>query len=236
LSLGQRMSQQTSTPQDLLGPLNEVEQKHAPKTLFTAGDTGILEQGARVSIVGFRKASPEGIRRASKLASVLVKQNVVVVSGLAEGIDTAAHTSAINHSGRTIAVIGTPLDQVYPKQNAALQALIERNHLLISQFPQGSPLQRKNFSLRNRTMALISDATVIIEAGDTSGSLSQGWEALRLGRPLFITKSIAENPDVKWPEEMLGYGARILSDDTLAEFFDFLPLRSAAQFNGELPF
>jgi DNA processing protein len=230
------MSQKAFAPQDLLGPLNEVEQKHAPKTLFTAGDTGLLEEGGRVSIVGSRKASPEGLRRAAKLATVLVKQNVVVVSGLAEGIDTAAHTAAIKHKGRTIAVIGTPLDQVYPKQNEALQALIERDHLLISQFPQGSPVQRKNFPLRNRTMALISDATVIIEAGETSGSLSQGWEALRLGRQLFITKSIAENPALKWPEEMLNYGARILSDDTLNEFFDFLPSRSAVQLNGELPF
>jgi len=230
------MSHRSFSLQDLLGPLNEVELKHAPKTLFTAGDTSLLDEGARVSIVGSRKASPEGIRRASKLASALVKNNMVVVSGLAEGIDTASHTSAIKDKGRTIAVIGTPLGQVYPKQNAALQELIARDHLLISQFPAGYPVQRKNFPLRNRTMALISDATVIIEAGETSGSLSQGWEALRLGRHLYITKSIAENPSLNWPEEMLGYGAKILSDDTLEEFFDFLPLRSPVRLNGELPF
>jgi DNA processing protein len=100
----------------------------------------------------------------------------------------------------------------------------------------GYPVQRKNFPLRNRTMALISHATVIIEAGETSGSLSQGWEALRLGRQLYVTKSIAENRDLKWPEEMLGYGAKILSDDTLEEFFEFLPLKSPVPFNGELPF
>jgi len=230
------MSPRTFTPEDLLGPLNEVEQKHAPKALYAAGDASLLDEGARVSIVGSRKASPEGVRRASKLASVLVKQGMVVVSGLAEGIDTAAHTSAITHGGRTIAVIGTPLDQVYPKQNAGLQELIARDHLLISQFAAGYPVQRKNFPLRNRTMALISHATVIIEAGDTSGSLSQGWEALRLGRHLYITKSIAENSGLKWPEEMLSYGAKILSDETLEEFFDFLPLKSPARFDGELPF
>ena len=116
-------------PSDLLGPLNEVEQKNAPKALFVAGDTGILEQGARVSIVGARKASPEGIKRASKLASLLARQGVVVVSGLAEGIDTAAHEGAINHGGRTIGVIGTPLDQVYPKKNTELQARIKWEHL-----------------------------------------------------------------------------------------------------------
>lgn len=230
------MSFQTLTPEGLLGPLNEVEQKHAPKTLYAAGDVAILEDGARVSIVGARKASPEGIRRASKLAGLLASRGIVVVSGLAEGVDTAAHESAIKQGGRTIAVLGTPLDQVYPKKNAELQHRIMRDHLVISQYPIGYPVQPKNFPLRNRTMALLSDATVIIEATDTSGSLHQGWEALRLGRLLFITKSIVENPGLTWPEKMLHYGARILSDESLEEFFDLLPARMAAQFNGGIPF
>jgi DNA processing protein len=230
------MSFRNFTPEQLLGPLNEVERKNAPQTLYVEGNTGILEEGARVSIVGSRNATPQGIKRAAKLAHALVRQGKVVVSGLAEGIDTAAHTAAIRHGGRTIAVIGTPLGQAYPKQNAPLQEQIGREQLLISQFPPGSPVERKNFPLRNRTMALISDATVIIEAGDTSGSLSQGWEALRLGRQLFITRSVAENPELKWPEEMLHYGARILADETLDEFFDILPLRPAASLHGQLPF
>jgi DNA processing protein len=230
------MSFRNFTPEQLLGPLNEVERKNAPQTLYVEGNTGILEEGARVSIVGSRNATPQGIKRAAKLAHALVRQGKVVVSGLAEGIDTAAHTAAIRHHGRTIAVIGTPLGQAYPKRNAPLQEQIGRDQLLISQFPPGSPVERKNFPLRNRTMALISDATVIIEAGDTSGSLSQGWEALRLGRQLFITRSVAENPKLKWPEEMLHYGARILADETLDEFFDILPLRPAASLHGQLPF
>jgi DNA processing protein len=233
---GNAMSYRAFEPADLLGPLNEVEQKHAPKTLYAIGDVSLLEEGARVSIVGSRQASPLGLKRATKLSTLLAQQKVVVVSGLAQGIDTAAHTAAIKHGGRTIGVIGTPLDQVYPKQNASLQDEIARDHLLISQFPQGSPTQKKNFPLRNRTMALISDATVIMEAGDTSGSLSQGWEALRLGRQLFIAKSITEDSTLAWPEEMLSYGARILSDDTLDEFFDFLPPRSPVHFHGQLPF
>lgn len=230
------MTCRTSTPQDLLGPLNEVEQKHAPDALFTAGDTRLLEEGARVSIVGHRKASPEGIRRVSQLVSHLAKRHIVVVSGLAEGIDTAAHTSAISSGGRTIGVIATPLDHAHPKQNASLQEMIARDHLLISQLPQGSPLRRRNFLLRNRTMALISDATVIVEAGETSGALRQGWEALRLGRPLFIARSADDDPGFTWPAAMLGYGARILSDETLDELFDSLPPRLAVGLNGELPF
>jgi DNA processing protein len=230
------MSYQSLTPQDLFGPLNEVEQKNAPRALFVAGDTGILEEGARVSIVGSRKASAEGLMRASKLAVLLADRDIVVVSGLAEGIDTAAHSSAIKHRGRTIAVLGTPLDQVYPKQNAALQEEIMRDHLAVSQYPVGSPIQRKNFPLRNRTMALISDATVIIEAGETSGSLSQGWEALRLGRPLFLAKSVTEDASVKWPAEMIHYGAEVLSDQTIEEFFDSLPARIPARLDGNIPF
>jgi len=230
------MTCRTSASHDLLGPLNEVEQKYAPEALFTAGDTRLLEEGARVSIVGCPEASPEGIRRASKFASRLAKRSIVVVSGLAESIDTAAHTAAISGGGRTIAVIATPLDQVYAKPNAALQHRIAQDHLLISQFPQGSPVRRRDFLFRDWTMALISDATVIIEARDSGESLQQGWEALRLGRPLFIAKSVADDPSLTWPGAMLGYGARILSDETLDEFFDSLPPRLPVRLNGEFPF
>ena len=139
------MSFQALPPEQLLGPLNEVEQQHAPKTLYFAGDAGILEQGGRVSIVGARKASQEGIRRASRLAALLADRGIVVVSGLAEGVDTAAHEAAMKHRGRTIAVLGTPLDQVYPKKNAALQHRIMKEHLVISQYPPATRSNRRTF-------------------------------------------------------------------------------------------
>ena len=94
----------------------------------------------------------------------------------------------------------------------------------------------KNFPLRNRTMALISDATVIIEASDTSGSLSQGWEALRLGRGLFMTQAIANDPGVSWPKKMQDYGAHILSDETVEAFLETLPKRTEAYSSGPIPF
>jgi len=226
---------ETLSAEDLLGPLNEFEAKNAPDALYVLGNKDILRQGARVSIVGSRKATPFGIARARRLAAMLAERNIVVVSGLAEGIDTAAHTSAMEHGGRTIAVIGTPLDQVYPKQNRDLQEQIGKEHLLISQFAPGMPIQRKNFPMRNRTMALIS-ATVIVEASDSSGSLSQGWEALRLGRALFITKALTEDSKISWTKEMLDHGAKVLSDETLQDFLDCLPERTEMEFDVALPF
>ena len=102
-----------------------------------------------------------------------------------------AHTAALDEGGHTIAVLGTPLDQVYPKVNAGLQRRIAERDLLVSQFPSGMKVTPKNFPIRSRTMALLSDATVIVEAGERSGTLHQGWEALRLGRLPFLMESVA---------------------------------------------
>lgn len=201
------------TVEGLLGrPLNDVEKKFSPTNLYVKGSIQIPLPRPRVSIVGSRKASPEGLRDSATIAKKLVKKEVVIVSGLAEGIDTAAHEATIATGGRTIAVLGTPLNKTYPLKNFKLQQEIMYNHLAISQFPIGYVTQPKDFVVRNRTMALISDATIIVEAQDTSGLLHQGWEALRLGRSLYIWKSIMNNNQVTWPQKMLQYGAMELSD------------------------
>ena len=199
----------TLTPEKLLGrPLNDIESKYAPKKLYATGNAKKIPLlGPRAAIIGSRKASPQGLRAASDIARALVGKGVVIISGLAEGIYTAAHKTTIEQGGQTIAVLGTPLDRAYPQKNLQLQETIKRHHLAISQFPIGYPIQPKNFVLRNRTMALISDASIIVEAGDTSGSLHQGWEALRLGRPLFIWKSVMNDSSLSWPKKMLDYGA-----------------------------
>ncbi|HZY95441.1 MAG TPA: DNA-processing protein DprA [Candidatus Bathyarchaeia archaeon] len=207
--------------EDLTGPLNDVEKIYAPKEIFAVGPMEIPLPKPRVAIVGSRKASPDGLETAGRIARILVGEGAVIVSGLAEGIDTAAHTAALGARGRTIAVLGTPLDRVFPSRNSDLQDEIMRNHLVMSQFPIGSHIWPKNFVIRNRTMALISNASIIVEAGETSGSLHQGWEALRLGRPLFIWKSVLENQKLKWPEKMLAYGAIELDDPE--QLADVLP-------------
>ena len=131
------MNQQRLDPEDLLGPLNEVEAKHAPNELFVVGDVEVMRHGPRVSIVGSRKATAEGLKRAERLARLVAERGGVVVSGLAEGIDTVAHQTAMGSGGRTVGVIGTPLEKSYPSQNAGLQERIAREHLLVSQFPAG---------------------------------------------------------------------------------------------------
>lgn len=209
--------------ESLLWPLNEQERKFAPPHLFVAGDADLLRCGPCVAIVGSRKASPAGLDRARKLADLLSKRGVIVVSGLAAGIDTAAHETAIRCCGRTIAVLGTPLDECFPAQNAHLQQQIMRDHLAVSQFAPGSPVGKHTFPMRNRTMALIADATVIIEATDKSGTINQGWEALRLGRSLWIAASMFEQPGVTFPEKLAFYGAEALTEPALPRLLAQLP-------------
>jgi DNA processing protein len=166
-----------------------------------------------VAVVGTRKPSEEGLRRTAQLARKLVEDGFTVVSGLAEGVDTAAHTAAIEAGGQTIAVIGTPLGHVYPKANAELQDRIARDFLLISQVPleryeaQTYRVNRFFFPERNKTMAALTEATIIVEAGETSGTLVQAREALKQKRKLFILNSCFERSDLDWPRRFEQEGA-----------------------------
>lgn len=223
------MEIQEYTPDELLGSLNEVERKNAPRKLYAVGEIQLLQHGPRISIVGSRKASEEGVRRTRLLTKALVKRQAVIVSGLAEGIDTVAHETAIASGGKTVAVLGTPLDKAFPARNRALLDRIMEEHLAVSQFPLGYPSGRRSFPMRNRTMALLSDATVIVEAGEKSGTLHQGWEALRLGRLLFLMESVATNRELSWPAKMIGYGAQVLARDNLQDVLYYLPELSVGE-------
>jgi DNA processing protein len=170
---------------DLLGALDGGR-----LPLWLAGSAAIAQRPC-VAIVGTRKPSEEGLLRAARLARELSAAGVAVVSGLAEGIDGAAHRAAIDAGGRTIAVIGTPIDKAYPAAHAQLQEQIAADHLLVSQFAPGTPTLPAMFPQRNKLMAAIADATVIVEAGETSGTIHQAAECLRLGRKLFFLASLA---------------------------------------------
>ncbi|MEM1038608.1 MAG: DNA-processing protein DprA [Pseudomonadota bacterium] len=208
---------------EALGALAPIEEKHAPDRLYLAGDTSLLTEGLRIAIVGSRKASADGIKRARTVTRALVEQGVIVVSGMAEGIDTVAHEAAIAAGGRTIAVLGTPLSKAYPAKNATLLEEIKRDHLAVSQFPEGYPAKGENFPRRNRTMALICDATIVIEASEKSGTRHQGWEAIRLGRHLFLLDNVASNPALTWPKELMQYGAQVLKREDLPDVLFDIP-------------
>jgi DNA processing protein len=192
-------------------PQRLKDAKHPVEVLYYRGALDLLSSKS-IAIVGARKASEEGIRRARKLARLLVEHDFTVMSGLAQGIDTAAHTAALDAGGRTIAVIGTALHAVYPRENAQLQAAIAKNYLLISQVPfyhysrQDYRRNRFFFPERNKTMSALSEATIIVEASESSGSLTQAEAAIQQKRKLFILNSCFER-GLEWPEKFLAKGA-----------------------------
>jgi DNA processing protein len=181
--------------------------------LFYAGDLSLLARRS-VAVVGARAVSEEGAARARRLARELGAAGIVVVSGLAKGVDVNAHTAAVAAGGTTVAVIGTPLDIAYPAEHAALQEEIAARFLLISPFASGSRVFQSNFPKRNRVMAALTDGTVIVEASDSSGTLHQAVECERLGRWLFILRSVYENPRLDWPKRFENYSRFRVVDTT----------------------
>jgi DNA processing protein len=186
--------------------------RHPVEMLYFQG-TWELAESRCVAVVGSRNATDDGKRRAAKVARALVEKGFTVVSGLAVGIDAAAHTAAIEAGGRTIAVIGTPIGVYYPKENEQLQKKIAEEFLLISQIPvlryasQHVPQNKLFFPERNVTMSALTEATIIIEASDTSGTLTQARAALQQGRKLFILDSCFDRSDITWPAAYAKRGA-----------------------------
>jgi DNA processing protein len=194
---------------------------HPVELLYFQGAWDLVESRC-VAVVGTRAPTKEGVQRTRQLVRHLVRDGWTIVSGLAEGIDTAAHTAALEAGGRTIAVIGTPISEVYPKQNAELQAKIARNFLVVSQVPierYGHQIWKQNrgfFPERNVTMSALTEATIIVEAGNTSGTLIQARAALRQERKLFILDSCFKNPELTWPKTFADKGAiRVESYDNI---------------------
>ena len=161
----------------------------APRSSFVAGK--LESRDARsVAVIGTRRPSSAGLDRARAVAEHLVGCGFTVASGLAAGIDTAAHTAALARGGRTIAVIGTGLHRSYPPQNAALQRRIATEGAVISQFWPDAPPSRTSFPQRNAVMSGIALATIVIEASHTSGARTQARHALAHGRPVLLMDSL----------------------------------------------
>jgi len=185
---------------------------HPIELLYYRGNWELVDTPC-VAIVGTRSPSDEGAFNAGLIAHKLVQQGFTIVSGLAKGIDSCAHKAALEAGGNTIAVIGTPLNSYYPKENKDLQELIAKQHLLISQVPflrydaQSYKINRLFFPARNVTMSALTSATIIVEAGNTSGTLVQARAALAQKRKLFILDSCFRKPDLTWPAKYEKMGA-----------------------------
>ncbi len=173
-----------------------------PPMVFVAGRLTTADARA-IAVVGSRKATTAGTERAGTIAGHLVDAGYAVVSGLAAGIDTAAHTAALARGGRTVAVIGTGLARSYPPQNASLQRRIASECAVISQFWPDAPPSRRSFPMRNAVISGITLATVVVEASDTSGARMQARLARAQGRPVFLLASLVERQ--AWARE---YAAR----------------------------
>ncbi len=198
--------------------------KHPIELFYFKGNLDLLNSKS-ISIIGAREVSPEGRARAERLARELSQAGFTVVSGLAKGVDTSGLTSAINNKSHVIGVIGTPIDEYYPKENKNLQDKIAEEHLLISQVPfyrykhESFNAHRHYFPRRNATMAAISEATVIVEASDSSGTLTQARACMQQGKTLFILDSCFKNTILTWPQNYLKQGAiRVTSTEDILSY------------------
>jgi len=189
----------------------------APPVLFVLGDLTRLQAPA-VAIVGTRHATATGLRAAERIARDCADAGAIVVSGLARGIDAAAHTGALEASGATAAVIGTGLDIAYPADHRALQRRIGRDGVLISELPPGQRATRGSFPERNRLIAALAHLTIVVEAGARSGALLTARIANALGRPVAAVPGAFDAAVCRGTNELLRDGAHVIasSDDALA--------------------
>jgi DNA processing protein len=210
---------------DAAYPMNLRMVHDRPPALFVRGGLSPADERS-VAVVGSRKATPKGRERAAEIARDLVAHDFVVVSGLAAGIDSAAHQATLDAGGRTVAVIGTGLRHHFPKQNTELQEQLGRESAVVSQFWPGQEPRRWTFPQRNAVMSGFARASVVVEAGNKSGARIQARLAIEQGRPVFLLRSLLryqwaqtyaeQRPGtyvVDSGEEIVGHLERLYSDD-----------------------
>ena len=197
--------------------LNEIPS--APAALFVAGDTAALWL-PQIAIVGSRNASPAGIASAQAFARALGRAGFTITSGLAEGIDGAAHTAALEVGAATIAVLGTGADRVYPSRHRELAERVAAQGALASAFPRGTPGHPSHFPRRNRIIAGLALGTLVVEASPRSGSLITARHANEAGRDVFAIPGSIHNPLARGCHQLIREGARLV--ETAGEVIDEL--------------
>ena len=176
---------ETITINDRCYPMQLKQIYDAPKKLYVRGNKEILG-GFGIAIVGCRDNTKYGEIITKNLAYNLAKNGVIIISGLAKGIDSFAHIGAIYAKGRTIAILGNSIDSIYPKENEIIaQKIIEYGGAIISEYPIGSKIEKKNFPARNRIISGLSKGVIVVEAKEKSGSLITADFALEQGRDVY---------------------------------------------------
>ena len=197
--------------------LGQIES--APVALYLLGDTDVL-LSAQLAIVGSRNPTPGGARNARDFSEFLARAGLTITSGLALGIDSSAHEGALAAQGRTVAVLGCGLDQVYPPENRELAAcIVAQGGALISEFPPGTAPRRENFPRRNRLISGLSLGTLVVEAARQSGSLITARLATEQGREVFAIPGSIHNPLSRGCHQLLRQGAKLVETaaDILSE-------------------
>jgi DNA processing protein len=190
-----------------------------PPFLLVRGDL-VREDALGVAIVGSRRGSPYGLRVAERLGADLGGRGVTVVSGLARGIDTAAHRGALDAGGRTVAVLGSGVDVVYPPENGHLAREVARAGAVVSQFPMGTPPLPHHFPARNRLIAGLTLGTVVVEAAERSGALITARLAGELGREVYAVPGNVSSEGSQGTNSLIRDGARLTQgwEDVVAEW------------------
>ncbi len=181
-----------------------------PPFLFVRGSLADGDDRA-IAVVGTRSPSPAGVRAATEIADALARRGITVVSGMAVGIDTAAHVGALNAGGRSLAVFGAGIDHVYPPSNRALARMIANSGAALSQFWPDMAPTRWSFPVRNIVTSGLSLGTVVVEAGPTSGARQQAEHALRHGKRLFLLERLVEHQP--WAQDLIGTPGVVAIDD-----------------------
>ncbi len=197
-----------------------------PPVLFVRGEL-LPEDDLSVAIVGTRTATAYGRQAAERFAMGLARNGVTVTSGLARGIDTVAHRAALEAGGRTIAVLGSGIDIIYPSENRGLAMEIAGRGAVISEFPLGTKPDAMNFPRRNRIIAGLSAVTMVVEAGETSGALITAEFALEQGREVFAIPGSIFSPASRGPNQLLADGAHPACE--LRDVLEVLKLEAAVE-------
>ena len=184
---------------------------HPPHLLYVYGETDLTDRFP-VAVVGTRRASAYGLTHTREIAAELAQTGVCVVSGLALGIDAAAHTGALDGGGRTVAVLGSALDKPYPQENEPLmRRILESGGSVVSEYAPGTPPSRYSFLQRNRIIAGMCLGTLVTEGPRRSGALNTATRTLENGREVFALPGNVDSPGAQLPNMLISEGARLVT-------------------------